>query len=129
METFIPVLRGGQEHRSRDSRPLHDVNGNPLAEVHEAPALTTRLTAKAMRQAPALDPDERLAVLAEAGALFAGATLGGQTPEEYCRLQALASGVPVAVARGTLERMRGDCALLGTVVGRQSPVGAGRTAR
>lgn len=129
METFIPVVRGGREHRSRDARLLHDVNGDPLAEVHEAPALTTRLTAKAMRQGPPLDPEKRLAVLAEAGALFAGATLGGQSPEEYCRLQALASGVPVAVARGTLERMRGDSALLGEAVARQAPVGAGRTAR
>ncbi|MFE0514356.1 aldehyde dehydrogenase family protein [Streptomyces sp. NPDC058964] len=129
MVMSIPVLRGGQERASRDSRMLHDVNGDPLAEVHEAPALLAELTVKAMRQAPPMPLQERLAVLAEAGRLFAEAPLGGQTPQEYCRVQALASGVPVAVARQTLARTRDDSALLGEVVGRQSPAGAGRTAR
>ncbi|MET7679231.1 aldehyde dehydrogenase family protein [Streptomyces sp. NPDC005423] len=129
MTVSIPVLRGGQEHTSRDSRVLHDVYGDELARLHEAPALTTRLTVRALRSAPQLPLDQRLAQLAEAGRLFATATLGGQSPQEYCRAQALASGVPVTVARATLERMRGDCALLGDIVGRQSPLGAGRTAR
>lgn len=125
----VPVLRSGQERASRDSRDLHDVNGDPLARVHEAPALMTKLTAKAMRQAPDMDRDELLAVLTEAGRLFAEATLGGESPEEYCRVQALASGVPIAVARGTLARLRNDSALLGEVVAKQAPLGAGRTAR
>ncbi|MFJ9864319.1 aldehyde dehydrogenase family protein [Streptomyces sp. NPDC101165] len=125
----IPVLRSGQERTSRDTRVLHDVHGAPLAEVHEAPALVTKLTVRAMRQASPMARDERLAVLAEAGRLFAKGTPGGQTPEEYCRIQSLASGVPVSVARATLDRIGNDCALLGEVVGRQAPVGAGRTAR
>ncbi|NRQ30945.1 aldehyde dehydrogenase family protein [Nonomuraea sp. NN258] len=129
MSMSIPVLRGGSERASQDTRPLSGVDGEPLAVVHEAPALMVRMTAKSMRQAPHLPLDERLAVLARAGALFAEATLGGQTPEEYCEIQALASGVPISVARQTLHRVSGDCALLGEVVGRQSPAGAGRTAR
>ncbi|MFJ3231474.1 aldehyde dehydrogenase family protein [Streptomyces sp. NPDC086787] len=132
MVLSIPVLRSGQERDSRDVRELYDVNGDPLARVHEAPALMTRMTAKAMRRAAAaedLDRDELLAALAEAGRLFAEATLGGESPGEYCRLQALASGVPVTVARRTLTRLHGDSALLGEVVARQTPAGAGRTAR
>jgi len=125
----IPVLRDGEERNSRDTRVLHGVNGVPLATVHEAPALVTRLTIKRMREAPRMAPDERLAVLADAGRRFAEATLGGQTPEEYCRVQALVSGVPIRVARQTLGRMRDDCGLLGDVVAKQCPVGAGRTAR
>ncbi|MFE6334313.1 aldehyde dehydrogenase family protein [Streptomyces sp. NPDC057798] len=125
----IPVLRDGEERESRDTRVLHDVSGAPLAEVHEAPALVTRMTVKAMRQAPPMTLDKRLAVLAEAGRLFAEATLGGQTPEQYCRVQALASGVPIPVARRTLDRLRNDCRDLGEVTRRQIPSGAGRTAR
>ncbi|MDG4863451.1 hypothetical protein P8605_35450, partial [Streptomyces sp. T-3] len=125
----IPVLRDGRERGSRDTRVLHGVHGAPLAAVHEAPALVTRLTTKAMRQAPRMTPEERLTVLASAGRLFAEATLGGQTPEEYCRAQALASGVPVTVARRTLGRISQVCGLLPEIVRRQSPVGAGGTAR
>ncbi|MFI1026993.1 aldehyde dehydrogenase family protein [Streptomyces sp. NPDC020951] len=125
----IPVLRGGERRTSRDTRLLHGVDGAPLATVHEAPALVARLTARAMREAPRTTREERLTVLAVAGRLFAEATLAGQSPEEYCRAQALASGVPVRVARRTLARVRGDSALLGEVVGRQAPIGTGRTAR
>ncbi len=125
----IPVLRAGQERTSRDTRVLHGVNGAPLALVHEAPALVTKLTVRAMRQAPRMPLDERLAVLADAGNLFAKATLNGQTPEEYCRVQALVSGVPVSVARQTLGRMSEDCGLLADVISRQCPVGACQTAR
>jgi acyl-CoA reductase-like NAD-dependent aldehyde dehydrogenase len=125
----IPVLRGGNESRSRDTSVLHGVNGAPLATVNEAPALVTRLTVQAARRAPALATDDRLAVLAKAGTLFARATLGGQSPEEYCRVQALASGVPIGAARETLARLQESCAVLGDVVGKQAPSGAGATAR
>jgi acyl-CoA reductase-like NAD-dependent aldehyde dehydrogenase len=125
----VPMVRGGAERDSRDTRILHGVNGDPLATVHEAPALVTRLTVKAMRQAPRMAERERLAVLAEAGRLFAESTLGGQSPEEYCRVQALGSGVPISVVRRTLARMPGECALLGEVVARQAPVGVGDRAR
>ncbi|MFF7333611.1 aldehyde dehydrogenase family protein [Streptomyces sp. NPDC008150] len=129
MVITVPVLRDGRECASRDTRTLHDVHGDPLAEVHEAPALTTRLAVRAMHRAEPVAQDERTAQLAKAGELFASATLGGETPEEYCRAQALGSGVPVAVARRALERTGGDCALLGEVVARQTPSGTGGTAR
>jgi acyl-CoA reductase-like NAD-dependent aldehyde dehydrogenase len=125
----IPVLRGGQESGSRDTSVLPGVDGAALATVHEAPALITRLTTQAARRAPAVGRAERMAVLAAAGRLFAEATLGGQSPDEYCHQQALASGVPVSVARETLGRMRDICAVLGDVIAKQSPAGAGRTAR
>ncbi|MEU9732243.1 aldehyde dehydrogenase family protein [Streptomyces sp. NPDC048002] len=125
----VPALRAGEERTSRDTRVLRAVTGEPLATVHEVPPLVARLTVKAMRRSPELDLSERLAVLAEAGRLFAEATLGGQSPEEYCRLQALASGVPVSVARGVLERVARDGQSLGETVRRQIPAGAGATAR
>ncbi|MEU8772369.1 aldehyde dehydrogenase family protein [Streptomyces sp. NPDC048606] len=129
MTLAIPVIRDGRERASRDTRILHGVDGAPLATVHEAPALVTRLTVKAARQAPPTTREERLAVLAKAGALFAGATLGGTTPEEYCRVQALASGVPVTVARRTLARVADTCARLGGILDAQAPTGTGRGAR
>ncbi|WP_415947262.1 aldehyde dehydrogenase family protein [Streptomyces sp. KLOTTS4A1] len=125
----VPALRAGEEHTSRDTRVLHDVTGEPLATVHEIPPLVARMTVKAMRRSPEPDLRERLDVLAEAGRLFAKATLGGQSPEEYCRLQALASGVPVSVAHGVLDRVAREGESLGEVVRRQVPAGAGETAR
>ncbi|MEV0176954.1 aldehyde dehydrogenase family protein [Streptomyces sp. NPDC050803] len=120
----VPVLRDGQERTSRDTRVLHDVHGEPLAEIHEAPALVTRTTVRAMRRAATVPQDDRLAALAEAGRLFAKGTPGGQSPEEYCHMQALASGVPVSVARATLNRVADDCARLGEIIARQTPAGA-----
>ncbi|WP_328536930.1 aldehyde dehydrogenase family protein [Streptomyces sp. NBC_00344] len=125
----VPALRAGEERTSRDTRVLRGVTGEPLATVHEVPPLVARMTVKNMRQAPELGLAERLPVLAEAGRLFAKAALGGQTPEEYCHLQALASGVPVTVARGVLERVARESESLGEVVRRQVPAGAGDTAR
>ena len=125
----VPALRSGEERTSRDTHVLRGVTGEPLATVHEVPPLVARLTIKTMRQSPELSLDERLSVLAEAGRLFAKATIGGQTPEEYCRLQALASGVPVTVARGVLERVARGGETLGEVIRRQTPAGAGDTAR
>lgn len=129
MSLTVPVFRAGEERTSRDVRTLHGVDGVPLAEVHEAPALVIRTSVRAMHDAPAVPAAERLALLAEAGRLFASATLGGLTPEAYCRAQALASGVPVSVARQALTRVGEDCGRLGEVVARQAPSGAGRTAR
>ncbi|WP_405581916.1 aldehyde dehydrogenase family protein [Streptomyces sp. NBC_01190] len=125
----VPLVRAGEEAASRETRVLHGVDGVPLATVHEAPALLTRLTVKKMRGAPDLSPAERLTVLAEAGRRFAGATLGGQSPEEFCRAQALASGVPIAVTRRTLGHLAELCGRLGDVMARQRPIGAGGTAR
>ncbi|MGW1055217.1 aldehyde dehydrogenase family protein [Streptomyces sp. NPDC002521] len=121
----IPLLRQGIETASRNTRVLHAVTGAPLATVHEAPALLTRLSVKRMRTAAPPPPEEEsAAVLAEAGRRFAKTTLAGLSPDEYAELQALASGVPVRAALRTLRRLDEECALLGHVVAEQRPVGA-----
>lgn len=120
----IPLLRQGTERTSRDTRVLHAVTGTPLATVHEAPALLTRLTTKRMRTTgPPPPPDELAAVLAEAGRRFAKTTIAGLDPEAYAEMQALASGVPVRVARQTLQRLADESALLAEVVEAQRPAG------
>ncbi|MFD7133634.1 aldehyde dehydrogenase family protein [Streptomyces sp. NPDC059894] len=127
----IPLIRQGAESTSRDTHVLHAVTGAPLATVHEAPPLLTRLTAGAMRTLPETAPGELAAALAEAGRIFATETVEGQTPDDYCRQQALASGAPVAVARRTLDRWERQCRVLPDVVAEHRPVGAapGRPAR
>ncbi|RLU79322.1 hypothetical protein CTZ27_37420 [Streptomyces griseocarneus] len=127
----IPLLRQGRETASRDTRVLHAVTGSPLATISESPAVLTRLTVKAMHTAPQMPSAEVAVVLAEAGRLFAKATLGGQTPEEYCQQQALASGVPIGVARRAAERYQEECRLLAETAEAQRPAGAapGRPAR
>ncbi|MDT9683057.1 aldehyde dehydrogenase family protein [Streptomyces sp. TRM76323] len=127
----IPLVRQGVESTSRDTHVLHSVTGAALATVHEAPPLLTRLTAKAMHAVPEPDAEELASVLAEAGRIFATETIAGQTPEDYCRQQSLASGVPIGVPVRTLARLEHECGLLPDVVGEQRPVGAapGRPAR
>ncbi|MYY05517.1 aldehyde dehydrogenase family protein [Streptomyces sp. SID4913] len=126
----IPLIRQGEESPSRETRALRAVTGAPLATVHEAPALLTRLTVKRMRAtAGAPSARESAAVLAEAGRRFAKDTLAGLGPEEYAEAQALASGVPVRAARHTLVRLEQDAAVLGDVVARQRPADAGDSGR
>jgi hypothetical protein len=123
MLSSIPVLRQGVESASRDTHILHAVTGLPLATVHEAPPLLTRLTVKAMRAVPENAPEKLASVLSEAGRIFATETIDGQTPDDYCHQQALASGVPIAVARRTVDRLGRECGQLPDVVAEQRPIG------
>ncbi|MCF4139012.1 aldehyde dehydrogenase family protein [Streptomyces sp. Tue 6430] len=121
----LSLLRQGVETTSRDTRTLHAVTGTPLATVHDAPPLLTRLTVRRTRTDLPPPPADPGAVLAEAGRRFAEDTLAGLGPEEYAARQALASGVPVRAAHATLARTARECAVLAETVARQRPVGAG----
>ncbi|MFI9233140.1 aldehyde dehydrogenase family protein [Streptomyces rimosus] len=101
----IGVERSSGPYRSANRTPLTDVTGRPVGELSLAPPLLIRQVINEMRAAPGQAADERLAALARAGELFATATLDGETPDMYCRRQALVSGLPVSVARRTLDRL------------------------
>ncbi|KAA6222823.1 aldehyde dehydrogenase family protein [Streptomyces albofaciens JCM 4342] len=101
----IDVERATGPYRSANRTPLTDVTGRPVGELSLAPPLLIRQVMDEMRAAPGQAADDRLAALARAGELFATATLEGETPGTYCRRQALVSGLPVAVARRTLDRV------------------------
>ncbi|MFI9810032.1 aldehyde dehydrogenase family protein [Streptomyces sp. NPDC052301] len=122
----IPLVRAGRAAASAERSQLCGVDGTPLAVVHQAPPLLARLTVADVRRYSAGDaadgaPDASL--LRRAGELFATATLAGLTPDMYCALQARAAGVPVVVARHSLEDMAQTFANVGARVAAERPAG------
>jgi acyl-CoA reductase-like NAD-dependent aldehyde dehydrogenase len=119
----VPVLRRGGPHRSADVDVLCAVDGTALAEVSQAPPLLVRLAVEELRGTTAAPGGRRLDALALAGELFATATLGGETPDDYCRAHARATGVPIRVARRTLGDLRSFAAALPRILQAQRPAG------
>src|SRR5262249_21156331 len=70
---------------------------------------------------------DRLRAVRLAGELFAEAELGGESPAEYAHRHALASGLPVSIARRALGGMRRHLACIEDVVDAQRPSGVGRS--
>ncbi|MEU2184015.1 aldehyde dehydrogenase family protein [Streptomyces thermolilacinus] len=92
-------------YRTHETDLVHDVTGRPVARLSTVPRLYARRAVAALRRAETLPLDERLAALAEAGRLFATATLGGMTVERYEHTVARVSGLPLPTVReatGTL---------------------------
>ncbi|MDH2428032.1 aldehyde dehydrogenase family protein [Sphaerisporangium sp. TRM90804] len=121
----VSVIRAGRVASSAETTPLRGVDGTPIAEVDTAPPLAASLTVSELRRrhplgaAPAPDPE----TLRLAGRLFATATLGGMTPDDYCQAQARAGGIPIKVARHSLEDMAATCANVGERVAAERPAG------
>ncbi|MFV2119813.1 hypothetical protein ACE14D_15790, partial [Streptomyces sp. Act-28] len=86
-------------YRTRTREVVRDVTGRPVAELSTVPRLYVRRCLAALRRARTLPLDERIPALAEAGRLFAGATVGGMTVEEYEHAVARVSGLPVSLVR------------------------------
>ncbi|MFI6209072.1 aldehyde dehydrogenase family protein [Streptomyces sp. NPDC051041] len=96
-------LLGGSAWESEDGVPLTGVDGHDLADVGQAPVLLAQLAlrrAAASAGAPLPEKDA-----AEAGRLFAQETLDGESPQEYCRRAALATGLPHAVHARALRQL------------------------
>ncbi|CAL9607331.1 aldehyde dehydrogenase family protein [Streptomyces sp. enrichment culture] len=101
----LDALGPGGPYRTHETDVVHDVTGRPVARLSMVPRLYARRTLTALRRAEPLPLDERVAALAEAGRLFATATLGGLTPERYEHTVARVSGLPLGTVRestGTL---------------------------
>lgn len=123
----LPLVRAGRATGSAERLDLPGVDGTVLATVHQAPPLLARLTvADARRQGAADAPDRGPdpALLRRAGVLFATATLGGLSPAQYADLQARAAGVPVTVARHSLQDVAHTFAGVGARVAAERPTGA-----
>lgn len=119
----VEVIRPGGEYRSLERVPLPDVTGRPVAELGLAPPLLVRQVLREMRSAPDQAYPERLAALARAGELFAAAALDGETPQDYCALQARVSGVPRCAAERALGVIARAAAALPDSVAAQLPAG------
>jgi hypothetical protein len=119
----ISLVRAGITATSAETAQVLGVDGAPLATIDVAPPLLATLTIAGIRKnRPGEAPDP--AVLELAGRLFAAAELNGLTPDEYCDLQARASGVPITVVRRTLRDLEETCAQMGERVAAACPPGA-----
>jgi acyl-CoA reductase-like NAD-dependent aldehyde dehydrogenase len=111
-----PLVNGGRRD-SADREVLHGVTGMPLAVVHYAPPLLARRMIGSMSLTAAADSSpQRPAVVARGGQLFSTATLAGETPEEYCRRHALATGVPISMSADVLAELPAWTAALAQLV-------------
>lgn len=122
----VPALLPSGEYRSRDIGELAGVDGLPLASVSQVPPLLIGRTLREMSRPAIPVPVD---VMREAGRLFATAELEGESPDEYARRHALATGVPVRVARSALRLLPERLARIGETVDAQRPVGAGGAVR
>lgn len=114
----IPLLRGGRPYKSLETQTLKDIRtGDPVAQVsHANPGVIARdlLAAgearRALHDIPAV---EMLAICKRAAAFFAEGELpvepGGalQGPEDYVRQLSSTSGLPQALCRFNMEKVRG----------------------
>ncbi|MCZ7416812.1 MULTISPECIES: aldehyde dehydrogenase family protein [unclassified Streptomyces] len=105
-----PVI-AGREVDSRDRSTLTAVDGSPLASVGLAPRLMAQAALNRLRSADA-EPAPDAALFAKAGELFATAELDGESPQEYCRRVALATGTPLGAVTGAREGIRNQLSLV-----------------
>ncbi len=112
----IPVLRAGKPYRSLQTEILTDIrNGEPMAEVSQAlPGLIARDlrdVAKLQASLEAHTAQNLIEVCHRAAPLFAEADLPigetTQSPEEYLQCLAATTGMPVAMGRANMEKIRG----------------------
>ncbi|HKQ59948.1 MAG TPA: aldehyde dehydrogenase family protein [Candidatus Polarisedimenticolaceae bacterium] len=111
----LPLLRAGTPYRSRDVVVLSDVRtGAPVAEVSQANrGLIARDLAASPRARAALRERslaELLAICSRAARLFAEAELPvdgtRQTPEQFVAAQSATTGMPRALCRANMVKVR-----------------------
>ncbi|MGW4718520.1 hypothetical protein [Nocardia sp. NPDC004260] len=99
----IDALGPRGSYRARDRKQLTTLSGIEIGEISQVPPLYVRRALTAMRKAPKLPAAERFAVLERAAEVFTEAEIGGHGPDEYPRLVSVASGVPLAVVRQSVQ--------------------------
>jgi len=125
----LPVLRAGRPYRSLDTVELgHVRTGEPVATISQA---NRGLIARDLREAPSLRRElqevpvrELLAICRKAAELFAGAEIVVDPidgvrhgPEDYVRTLSETTGMPQALARMNMEKIRYVLAEMETVLG------------
>lgn len=120
------LWRGGKEQRSLDTQPLLSYRQEPVALVHQAPALlVARTVADLRRAAPSRqeDPALRWAAILRAGDLLATADLEGVSAEEHARLITLATGTPITFTREGLKELAAGMSRIADALAWQAPGG------
>ncbi|MGW2403638.1 aldehyde dehydrogenase family protein [Streptomyces sp. NPDC001739] len=99
----LDVLGPGGAYRSRRQETIRGLAQDPVATLSLAPSLYVTRAIKAMRRAPALPFDARIAAFAQAGRAFATQSIGGLTPEEYQRTVSVVTGLPITLVRQAVD--------------------------
>ncbi|MEV7399673.1 aldehyde dehydrogenase family protein [Streptomyces sp. NPDC091267] len=99
----LDVLGPGGPYRSRRQETVLDLAGEPVAALSLAPPLYVARAMKALRRAPVMPLDARIAALAEAGRAFATQRVAEQTAQEYQRTVSAATGIPITTVRGATD--------------------------
>lgn len=120
----IPIIRASSRSCTLDASEVISVDGQPLASAYEAPALLMPWIVAEARAAQSQRQEVRYALLVRAGRLFSEATLAEQTPADYVREAAAASGLPVGVFARALGHYGSALGEVGAIVGAQKPCGA-----
>jgi acyl-CoA reductase-like NAD-dependent aldehyde dehydrogenase len=101
----LDALGPSGPYRARNRLVIPDVTGAPLAELSLVPRLFVHRALMAMRQARGIPAGQRAAALTEAGRAFAGATIGGLTPQDYHYAVSRMAGTPISVVRAAAEKI------------------------
>ncbi|MFK0246883.1 aldehyde dehydrogenase family protein [Amycolatopsis azurea] len=120
----LPALGAGGEYRSHHVEPVADVTGRAVAELSLVPGLFVQRSMKSLRGAQPPEPPARAELLAEAGRLFAGGTVGGVSAETFRRTVAAVSGMPIAAVREATDRVGEYAAAACESAYQARPVGA-----
>ncbi|RFU86787.1 aldehyde dehydrogenase family protein [Streptomyces triticagri] len=111
-------------YRTRKRATVTDVTGTPRAELSLVPGLFAERTAKALRSAPPLPPDQRAAALGRAAILFATGTVDGRGIDEHERTVSRVSGLPLTVVRDATRNIATRLAAAHGSADRARPRGA-----
>ncbi|MEV7194566.1 aldehyde dehydrogenase family protein [Streptomyces sp. NPDC093510] len=120
----LDVLGPGGPYRSRRQETIQGPTGDTVASLSLAPSLYVTRAMKALRRAPALPADTRIAALARAGRAFATGTVAGLTAQEYQHTVSVATGIPITVVRGATDDIARAAELIHLSVENARPAGA-----
>ena len=99
MPVDLDALGPNGPYRARNRLPIPDVSGEPVAELSLVPKLFVTRAMSALRKAGSLATDERTALIAHAGTIFAQGTVAGLSPAGYEDIVSRVSGMPISVVR------------------------------
>ncbi|GAB4583023.1 aldehyde dehydrogenase family protein [Nocardia sp. IFM 10818] len=120
----LDVLGPGGAYRSRRPETIRDVTGNPVAALSLAPPLYVARALKALRRAPELPLDDRIAAFAAAARAFATESIAGLSAAEYQRTVSAATGIPITVVRTATGEIADAAARIRHSVRNARPSGA-----
>jgi acyl-CoA reductase-like NAD-dependent aldehyde dehydrogenase len=107
--TALTALGATGAFRAENRQAVRDVAGTTVAELSIVPPLYVHRSMSALHRAGSPPVDERIALMTRAARLFAAATLGGQSVEDYQYAVSRVGGVPISAVRSattaTAERI------------------------